>query len=145
MSEKGTRTGRRIAQLIHLLVNKGSMSRPELMRRFPKMSESALSRNLKILKEEGLIKERRETRLVDGVATRKVFFFFKDDTDVLGRTRQTMLSLKKEHIQVTLDQIASNVGLEPKVITEAAYALARELDLQIGSNAIVAPPRAAMT
>lgn len=33
-------------------------------------------------------------------------------------------------------QIASNVGLEPKVVTGAAYALARELDLQIASNAI---------
>ena len=139
MSEK-----RRIAQLIHLLASKGSMSRPELRRHFPKVSESTLTRDMKILKEVGLVKERRELRVVDGVAARKVFIFFKDDIDVLGRTRQAMLSLKENYTQVTLDQIASNAGLEPTKVTEAAYALARELKLQIGSNAIETPPRPLM-
>lgn len=140
MSEK-----RRIASLIHLLATKGSICRQELRKHFPGVSESTLTHNLKILKDEGLVKERRQSKTVDGIVARRVFFFFKDDVDVLGRTRQTMLSLRENYVQVTLDQIASNVGLEPKVVTEAAYALARELNLQIGSSAIEAPPRAAMT
>ncbi|NIU82342.1 MAG: hypothetical protein GWN17_02125 [Candidatus Korarchaeota archaeon] len=71
-------------------------------------------------------------RARNDVNTRKVFVFFKDERDIVGKTRMAMENLKRTHRQVTLDLIASRAGLPPKEIHEAAYALAPELDLLIG-------------
>jgi len=87
-----------------------------------------------LLKETGLIKEKKESRIINGISTRKVFIFFKDDKDIIGRTKRAMENLKQTYSQVTLDLIASRVGLPPDKIQEAAYTLAAELNLPIGKK-----------
>lgn len=97
-------------------------------------SDATLQRDIKLLKETGLIIHKKESRLVDGICTRKVFIFFKDDRDVVGKTERAMEKLKRRYGQVTLELIASHAGLLPEDIQEAAYTLAAKLDLPIGKK-----------
>jgi hypothetical protein len=136
MSKDKYGQGERIARMIHVLVAKGSMSFPELKKKFPKFSEATLRRDVRLLKKTRLVIERREPRTTDGSISRKVFIFFKDDKDIVGKTKNAMESLRGDHLQVTLDQIASLAGMPPTQIEEAAYALAPELNLLIGKDVI---------
>jgi len=126
--------GKRIARIIHLLVTQGSKSFPELQKKFPMFSDATLQRDIKLLKETGLIIHKKESRLVDGIHTRKVLIFFKDDRDIVGKTEKAMEKLKRRYSQVTLELIASYAGLLPENIQEAAYTSAAKLDLPIGKK-----------
>jgi hypothetical protein len=97
-------------------------------------SDATLQRDMKLLKETGLIIDKKESRLVDGIHTRKVFIFFKDDKDIVGKTKKAMEKLKRRYGQVTLELIASYAGLLSENIQEAAYTLAAKLDLPIGKE-----------
>jgi hypothetical protein len=140
MSKDKFGQGERIARVIHLLVVDGGMSYPELRKRFSKCSEATIHRDIGLLKKVGLVVEKKVLKTTENVDSRKVFIFFKDDIDIVGKTKRAMEILKKDFRQVTLDQIASISGLPPTKITEAAYALAAQLDLLIGKEAIEAPP-----
>lgn len=124
------------------MVTEGQQSFPELRNKFPMFSEATLQRDIKLLKETGLIVDRKidESRIVNGIDIRKVFIFFKDDKDIVGNTKKAMEILKHEYTQITLDQIASYAGLPPGMILNAAYALAPKLGLLIGSEAKEVPP-----
>jgi len=126
--------GERIARIIHLLVTEGSKSFPELQKKFTMFSNATLQRDIKLLKETGLIIDKKESRPVDGIRTRKVFIFFKDDRDIVGKTEKAMKKLKPRYRQVTLELIASHAGLPPESIQEVAYTLAPNLDLPIGKE-----------
>jgi len=129
--------GERIAYMIHFLVTEGSKSYPELKKRFPMFSEATLLRDVELLMKTELIIEKPETRQINGISTRKIFIFFKDDKDVVGKTKKAMNDLKDEFYgQVTLDLIASRVGLPPETIRDAAYTLAPEVGLLIGMENI---------
>lgn len=132
--------GERIAAIIHFLAAEGSKSYPELKERFSMISEATLQRDMTLLKETKVVVERKEPRVAKEVISRKVFLFFKDDEDIVGKTKKAMENLKQDFRQVTLDQIASHSGLSPDQIRSAAYALAPKLALLIGKDAIEAPP-----
>lgn len=132
--------GERIARIIHLLATEGSKSYPELRERFPKISEATLERDIKLLKKTKVVVDRKEARVVAGVISRKVFMFFKDDKDIVGKTKKAMENLKQDFNQVTLEQIASYSGLPPEKIVDTAYALAPKLNLLIGKEAKATPP-----
>jgi hypothetical protein len=133
--------GERIAAIIFVLVTSGGISRQELKSRFPKVCQAALDRDIALLKREHLIVEKKEIRSINGVDSRKVFIFFKDDKDLQGRTRKAMEILEKEFVQVTLFQIASLAGLKPEALIDAAYELAPKLNLLIGEISQVRPPK----
>jgi len=118
--------------MIHLLATEGSKSPLELKRKFPMFSEATVNRDIKLLKKTGLIVEKRESRVVGEINTRKVFVFFGDHKDVTGKTRKAMERLKRGYTQVTLELIASYAGLPPKKVKREAYRLAPELGLPIG-------------
>jgi hypothetical protein len=132
--------GERIAAIIFILANSGGISRQELKGRFSKVSQAAIDRDIATLKREQLIVEKKEIRSINGVDSRKVFIFFKDDKDVQGRTRKAMEILEKEYVQVTLFQIASLAGLKPDDLISIAYELAPKLNLLIGQDSKVRPP-----
>ena len=54
--------GERIARIIHLLVTDGSKSYSELKKRFPKISEVTVERDIKLLKKTKVVVERKEAR-----------------------------------------------------------------------------------
>jgi hypothetical protein len=134
--------GERIARIIHLLAESGSKSYPELERKFPRSSKATLLRDIKLLKKTKLVVERREARTTDGRISRKTFTFFKDNKDVIGKTRNAMEKLKENYTQITLDLIASHAGLPPEDVKNAAYTLASELGLLIGKDSKDRPPAA---
>ena len=132
--------GERIARMIHLLVTKGGQSYPELEKRFPKCKPLTIHRDIKLLKKTGLIVEKRKQKTMGQVISRKVFIFFKDNRDVVGKTKDAMENLKQEYSQVTLDLIACHAGFPPEEIRVAAYNLAPQLDLLIGKEEKQKPP-----
>ena len=132
--------GERIARMIHLLLEEGSKSYPELQKKFPTSSKATLCRDIKLLTKTKLIIEKKEARTVANVISRKVFMFYKDSLDSIRKTRNAMEKLKTEYSQVTLDLIASYAGLPPDKIQEDAYTLARQLSLLIGKEATARPP-----
>jgi len=140
MNEDKYGQGERIARIIHLLAERGSMSYPELEKRYPKSSKATLLRDMRLLKKTNLVVVRREPRTTDGRSSRKTFIFFKDNRDVVGKTKSAMEKLKKDYTQITLDLIASHAGLPPEDIKSAAYALAPELGLLIGETSKERPP-----
>jgi hypothetical protein len=140
---EGKRAGERIAIIIYILSEKGGKSRPELKERFPKVSQATLDRDIAILKRNKLIVEKKEIRSTEGRDSRKVFIFYKDNKDIGERTRKAMEKLEKDYVQVTLFQIASLAGLKPGVLTDVAYELAPKLNLMIGQESIMRPPKAA--
>lgn len=135
--------GERIASIIYILIMDGGISRPELKNRFPDVSQATLDRDIAILKNENLIIEKLESRSLNGVNSRKVFIFFKDSKNIEGKTRKAMETLEKDHVQVTLFQIASLAGLKPDDLINAAYELAPKLNLLIGQESIIRPPNPA--
>ena len=132
--------GERIARIIHLLVTEGAKSYFELREKFPMYSNATLGRDIKLLKKTGMVVERKEARTVGTTISRKVFIFFKDNRDVVGKIRKTIQDLKKEYSQITLDQIASRSGFPPRKVEEEAYSLASKLDMLIGKDPIQRPP-----
>ena len=130
--------GRRIASILYFLITKGSKSFPELKERFPMVSKATLERDIKLLREEGIVVDKKESRLVSTVNARKVFMFFKDDKDIVGKTKKAMENLKEMgYAQVTLDLIASKAGFPPKTLKEAAYSLAPKINLMISTKVFV--------
>lgn len=134
MVKRSYSQGERIARIIHPLVTEGSKSFPELQKKFPTFSKPTLDRDIRLLKKTKLIIDKNESRLFDGIRTRKVFIFFKDDQDIIGRTKRAMEKLRQHYRQVTLELIASHAGLPPESIQKVAYALAPKLDLPIGKE-----------
>ena len=132
--------GERIARIIHLLITDGSKSYPEIEEKFPMVSTSTIKRDIKLLKRLGLIVEKRVAKTTGEKNSRKVFIFFKDNKDVVGKTENAMEALKREFIQVTLDQIASRAGFPPSIVEEHAFALAPKLKLIIGKKEISVQP-----
>lgn len=100
---KGTKKnygrGERIARIIKVLIEEGPQSFPELRKKFPNVSEDTIQRDVGTLKRAGLVVESKESRVVDGRRTRKLFAFYlerqaniKEALDEFHRNRVSELS-----------------------------------------------------
>jgi hypothetical protein len=140
--------GKRIARIVYILAKEGGKSRPELKARFNKISESSFDRDISLLKSTGVIVVQRKpettvTKISGKTVTRVsriVYIFFKDNTDIVGRTRKAMRTLAVDFSRITIDQIASTAGLPPRQIEEHAYRYAPTLNIQIGKEPLERPP-----
>jgi DNA-binding transcriptional ArsR family regulator len=131
----------RILRILHFLIMNGAKSYSEVGKGFPRVSQSTLERDMKLLKKTRLVVERKELKISDEKVSKKVFMFFKDDKDIVRNVDKAMENLKQDFCQVTLDQIASCSGLAPDDdMRRVAYALAPKLGLPIGREPIERPP-----
>jgi hypothetical protein len=134
MSKTKLSQGKRIALITHLLATDGAKSFYQLKEKFSMVSDATLRRDLKLLRETKLVVETREARNTDEHISRKIFIFFKDYSDIVGKTKDAMEKLKKDFCQITLEQIASKSGLPPDRIETVAYNLAPKLEILISQH-----------